>query len=83
MSFGAAHRRRSLCSSGEFGLDLPGTYRQFLARMGHSAGKLFAYDHVDCYYPAVMKMLHDLRNPRDEPVDSPEEETYLREVTPG
>ena len=65
----------------DFGLDLPGTYRQFLARMGLSAGKLFEWDHVMSYYPAVLSMLRDLRTPRDEPVDSPDEETYLREVT--
>jgi hypothetical protein len=65
----------------DFGLRLPRTYRRFLERMGHSAGKLFAWDHVDAYYPAVLSMLDDLRAPRDEPVDSPDEHTYLRTVT--
>jgi hypothetical protein len=65
----------------DFGLDLPATYRQFLARMGRSAGKLFAHDHVVAFYPAVRSMLNDLRTPRDEPVDSPDEESYLRTVT--
>ena len=81
MNFGAAHRRRSPSSSREYRLELPGTYRQFLARMGHSAGKLFAYDHVNCYYPAVTEYASRLTNPRDKPVNSPDEETYLREVT--
>jgi hypothetical protein len=65
----------------DFGLNLPAIYRQFLARMGHSAGKLFAHDHVLAYYPAVRSMLNDLRIPREEPVESLDEETYLRTVT--
>jgi hypothetical protein len=40
-------------------LDLPETYRQYLARLGRSAGKLFAWDHVDADYPAVLNMLDD------------------------
>src|SRR4051812_15407592 len=65
----------------DYDLDLPETYRKFLARMGHSAGKLFAWDHVDAYYLAVLSMLYDLRIPRDETAESPDEETYLRTVT--
>jgi hypothetical protein len=64
----------------DFGLKLPRTYRQFLARMGYAAGKLFAWDHVDTSYLVVLSMLDALRAPRDEPADSPDEDTYLRTV---
>ncbi len=67
----------------DYDLRLPESYRAFLARAGHSAGKLFAWDHVDAYYPAVMSMLDDSRRALDEPseVDDEDEESVLRTVS--
>lgn len=61
----------------DFGLRPPLTYRRFLEGMGHSAGNLFAWDHVDASYSAVLGMLDDMRAPGDEA----DKGTYLRTVT--
>jgi hypothetical protein len=39
-----------------FGVCFPESYRCFLIRMGHRAGKLFDWDHVDVYYRDIDRL---------------------------
>jgi hypothetical protein len=44
-----------------YNLSLPLVYREYLATMGHSSGRLFTYDHVDVTYPHVLAMTNEIR----------------------
>jgi hypothetical protein len=42
-------------------VQLPATYRAFLARMGHGSGRLFTHDHVETSYDDVVGWTEQLR----------------------
>ena len=87
----AARNQLKGCSEDEivafeqkYNLRLPYSYRSYLALMGHSAGNLFAYDHLQCRYDDVVKWREGLTALLIEAVeDNMTEEEYAQSRETG
>jgi hypothetical protein len=45
----------------KYQLQLPLSYRRYLQLMGHKSGRLFSSDHINVFYPYVLKMTEEMR----------------------